>query len=262
MNKCEFCGKEHNGTYGTGRFCNSTCARKYSNKFVSENGRKNQIDSLNKNRGKKSFNDNTKYNENKTTKQKYRKNKTIKSKYRKDLLPKYNHTSDLGKIGELEVSKKFIQHGYKVFVPLVDSSGIDLVVHNKNGFKTVQVKSSTNSKIRENSECESTTFKVCKTDRHINKGTYTQTEMKYSTDEIDYIALYSAYNDESYLFKNADHLPINITVRNINSKSNQIKKINYAKDYQIDKVLDDINLTRGIIYDDENIIDVNYSEIK
>lgn len=30
--KCELCGKEHNGSYGSGRFCSSTCARRFSTK--------------------------------------------------------------------------------------------------------------------------------------------------------------------------------------------------------------------------------------
>lgn len=28
--KCEYCGKEHDGSYGSGRFCSSSCARKFS----------------------------------------------------------------------------------------------------------------------------------------------------------------------------------------------------------------------------------------
>ena len=28
--KCEFCGKEHDGSYGSGRFCCQSCASKYS----------------------------------------------------------------------------------------------------------------------------------------------------------------------------------------------------------------------------------------
>lgn len=30
MHICEYCGKEHDGSYGTGRFCCESCARKYS----------------------------------------------------------------------------------------------------------------------------------------------------------------------------------------------------------------------------------------
>ena len=40
---CENCGKEHDGSYGSGRFCSSTCARKFSsnsnNKGKSKTGR-------------------------------------------------------------------------------------------------------------------------------------------------------------------------------------------------------------------------------
>lgn len=32
--KCEYCGKEHDGSYGSGRFCCESCARKYSITFM------------------------------------------------------------------------------------------------------------------------------------------------------------------------------------------------------------------------------------
>lgn len=28
---CEFCGKEHDGSFGSGRFCSPTCSRKFGN---------------------------------------------------------------------------------------------------------------------------------------------------------------------------------------------------------------------------------------
>lgn len=262
MAKCEFCKKEHDGTYATGRFCCATCARKYSNTFVSEDGRKRQIAALNDKENRKKAIESTSNIKNSRLISNNKNSKSIsKKQYRDDLRPKYNHTLDLGKIGELEISKKFIEHGYKVFTPLVDANGIDIVVLNENGFKTVQVKSSTGSKIREDGICECTSFKVCKSNRHINNGTYTQTQSKYSPDEINYIALYSAYDNESYLFENTDELSMNITVRNIKAKSGQIKKINYAQNCKIDRVLDEINLIHGIYYD-ENIIDTDFTELE
>lgn len=33
---CEFCGREHNGLYGSGRFCNASCARSYSSNINKE----------------------------------------------------------------------------------------------------------------------------------------------------------------------------------------------------------------------------------
>lgn len=33
LRKCEYCGKEHDGSFGSGRFCCSDCAKKYSLSF-------------------------------------------------------------------------------------------------------------------------------------------------------------------------------------------------------------------------------------
>lgn len=35
---CECCGKEHDGSYGSGRFCSDHCRRVYSGKRVNING--------------------------------------------------------------------------------------------------------------------------------------------------------------------------------------------------------------------------------
>ena len=43
---CEKCGKEHDGSYGSGRFCCARCAREYSKTFITEEGRANQIKAL------------------------------------------------------------------------------------------------------------------------------------------------------------------------------------------------------------------------
>lgn len=43
---CEYCGNEHDGSYGSGRFCCASCSRRYSNTFVSEEGRNRQISCL------------------------------------------------------------------------------------------------------------------------------------------------------------------------------------------------------------------------
>lgn len=248
MKKCEYCGAEHDGNYGSGRFCSPTCARKFSNTFVSESGRENQIKALlsEENRAKTKITNS---------------NKTIyKKQYINDLRPTFDHTLSLGKIGELEVCKKFIEHGYNVYVPLVDNGdGIDLVVANENGFKTVQVKSSTESKINVDGSCETTSFTVRKNVRHIHDGTYTQTHERYDPKKVNYIALYSAYTDETYLLENSYDLAMNLTIRNT-INNGQKKKVHFAEDCSIDKVLDEMNLVRGVYYD-ENIIDCSFKEV-
>lgn len=49
---CEYCNSEHDGSYGSGRFCSKRCSRKYANKFVTKEGREKQIKTLNENREK------------------------------------------------------------------------------------------------------------------------------------------------------------------------------------------------------------------
>ena len=37
--KCENCNREHDGSYGSGRFCSDHCRRVYSGKRVNINGK-------------------------------------------------------------------------------------------------------------------------------------------------------------------------------------------------------------------------------
>lgn len=46
--KCEFCGCEHAGTYGSGRFCNNICSRRYSSLIHNEERKKHISESINK----------------------------------------------------------------------------------------------------------------------------------------------------------------------------------------------------------------------
>ena len=46
LRKCEYCGKEHDGSFGSGRFCCSDCAKKYSLSF--SKGKNQKINLLKK----------------------------------------------------------------------------------------------------------------------------------------------------------------------------------------------------------------------
>ena len=51
--KCENCGQEHDGTYGSGRFCSSKCARSFSTKYNRKETNKKVSNTLkNKYKGK------------------------------------------------------------------------------------------------------------------------------------------------------------------------------------------------------------------
>lgn len=45
---CENCGKEHNGTYGSGRFCSSFCSHSFGTKNISDEANKRRIEGLRK----------------------------------------------------------------------------------------------------------------------------------------------------------------------------------------------------------------------
>ena len=192
---CEFCGNEHDGSYGSSRFCSTSCASKYSNQYIT---------------------------------------KESKNKLRD------------GKLGELATIKKFAEHDIPVYLPVSDN-GIDMIAEFGGKLQKIQVKSSTQS--TENSVSFSLTH-----NKNIIKGKTVKTEhRKYSSEEIDYFSLYDIPNDEVFLLKNNRNSGA-INIRYKKSKNNQSLKINKAEDYQIDKILDEIEL--GI--DPDNIIDADY----
>lgn len=82
----------------------------------------------------------------------------------------------------------------------------------------------------------------------IHDGAYIQTITNYSAEMVNYFALYSSYEDEFYLLKNDGSIR-EITIRNSPPANNQSKGIHYSENYQIDNILDKLNLTPGIYYD-------------
>jgi len=101
---CEYCRKPHDGTYGSGRFCSATCARKYSNEYVTFQGRQNQIQALNSEENRsKSLENRNKISED-------RKRNPIQCElYRPDTRAvdkSTNNTGLVGKIGEVATIKK------------------------------------------------------------------------------------------------------------------------------------------------------------
>lgn len=246
MKKCEYCGKEHDGSYGSGRFCSSKCARKYSNSKMTDESRKRRDAGLRKGGVIAA--------ERKKKKGKKKRKNNIKSVDNKAL-----HTLSKGKIGELLVAAKFIDHGYDVFIPLVDKSGIDLIVKKDDNIKKIQVKTSATTDEEKSVSC----FSLTKHNRHISHGTYTQHKKRYSTNDIDMFALYSTVFDDVYLVENSSNTPMSFRIRNRYSspKGTQPSVVHLASDYQIDKVLDEIDMGCNqsdiidgefIEFDDEN----------
>ena len=244
---CEYCGSEHDGSYGSGRFCCSTCSRKYANTFVSEEGRKNQIAALN--------NPVLREKGYETHRRKFREKVEggyIPASNRSAVKADSNYRNKqptVGKVGEVATIKKLIEHNIDVYVPVLDN-GVDLVADFGGKLQKIQVKSSTRS------DDDKVIFSLTH-NKNIIKGNTVQTlRRKYDVNEVDYFSLYDFSKDQVYLIEN-DRPRRDIALRFGNTKNRQIAKVNRAEDYEIDRVLDE--LERGIKLSD--IIDVNFDII-
>lgn len=240
MKICENCGKEHDGSYATGRFCCKECARSFSAKHVSEAGRKRQVIAL------KDPN-NRKKNKIAIKKKNDQKRKELEEKYKEkgidpknQILNKKNLTITdkmfKGRIGEYKTIEKFLRHGVPVYIPVVDT-GIDMLVDINGEYKSIQVKSSSNVS---GVYGDKINFKVTKTKRTVSHGTFIQIDKKYDSEDIDYFSLYNLLNDDLYLVKNTKDLTGSITIRcNQIPENNQTVNGNYDVDLDFDTVLDE-----------------------
>ena len=230
---CEKCGKEHDGSYASGRFCCETCARTYSHKFVTPEGRANQIKALNdkENRAKaqESYRNSTK-----------KPNKEIKKEKR------YKELSSMkiGSIGELETMKRFTQRGIPVYTALTDDSGTDMIAEFGGKLQKIQVKTSQKQRSRNEEELGHIEFDLSRNiydNGSIRHGNYTSSD-------VDYFSLYDANNDNLFLLKNSENVGSSVHIRYNYPVSKQVKNIKFYTDYEFDRVLD--NIENGIDQND------------
>ena len=133
-----------------------------------------------------------------------------------------------GKITEMQVAIYFLQQGYIVSQPLVDTR-YDFLLEVRNKIFKIQVKTSSLI-VNENNEIEAIEFKTCNT--HTN--THGTTNRNYKG-QIDYFATF--YNNTCYLIPIEECGSRSKKLRILPPKNNQVKGINYLKDYQIEKIL-------------------------
>lgn len=137
------------------------------------------------------------------------------------------NTKQLGTIGELKAQYDFMKAGFDVAIPLGDYCPYDLIV-SKNGKEyKIQVKS-----------CEKITdgkiiFNISSRNYYIDKI--------YTTNDADYFYLYCLENEESYLYaiENSNEGG-RLYLRIEPTKNNQTKGINFAKDFNFNKVVNQL----------------------
>lgn len=136
-----------------------------------------------------------------------------------------NLTTQLkGKITELQVATYFLQKGYIISQPLVDTR-YDFLLEYQDKILKIQVKSSTI--IGDN---EAIQFKTCNT--HTNTQGTTNRNYK---GEIDYFA--TIYNGKCYLIPIEECGSRSKILRLAPTKNGQIKGICWAENYELEKIL-------------------------
>lgn len=132
----------------------------------------------------------------------------------------FNHKR-IGEIGERIAIGELAKYGIDVLLPMSDNLPYDFVIYYNNKFYKCQVKT-TNSKTNNNSLC----FSI------VSSNWYSKTIHKYSSNEVDIIICCDLKN--IYLFSiNEVNNKTKITIREEQSNNNQVKNINFAKDYII-----------------------------
>ena len=137
------------------------------------------------------------------------------------------NSSFKGEITELQVAQAFLSNGVQVSKPLVPSSRYDLIVDINHKLLRIQVKTSN----LENIEDGYISFKACSS--HINaKGTVVHA---YSKDDVDCFATY--YNNNCYIIPIEKIGVREFRLRIAPTKNGQIKNINFAENFLLEKFL-------------------------
>lgn len=137
------------------------------------------------------------------------------------------NTKQLGTIGELKAQYDFMKVGFDVSIPIGDYCAYDLIIVKDSKIFKVQVKS-----------CEKIIDGKMKFD--LTSRNY-YIDKKYDTQDCDYFYFYCLENEQSYLYKNTENNNSRaVYIRIEPTKNNQTKGINFAKDFNFNKVVNQL----------------------
>ena len=132
---------------------------------------------------------------------------------------------NIGNLGEAKVLAKFVELGIQVYLPFGDGSTVDLVAEFNGKLNRIQIKST------EKDSNGALVFSICSTT--VRSGGELQKHI-YSSEEIDYFALYSSITDEVYLLPIEEAPTKKFSLRYKEPYSSISHK---AEDYLITKIL-------------------------
>lgn len=134
-----------------------------------------------------------------------------------------------GNTTEMECMLEFIKLGYQVSIPFGEDSRYDFIADINDKLYKIQCK--TSSEIVEDDIVLAIKFKTVR--QSGNKAT-NWTRTKYEENEIDYFA--TSYQGKCYLVP-LKECSNEKTLRIIPPKNNQVKGINFLKDYELSEVV-------------------------
>lgn len=136
-------------------------------------------------------------------------------------------TKQMGNIGEAKVLSKFVEMQIPVYIPFGDNEKADLIADFNGKLQRIQVKTC------EKAEDGKMIFSLVSSTEHRRQGT----KHRYTSDEIDYFALYNIERDKLFLISiTEENLPTTaVTIRYIKPKNNNQYKIFMENDYLFEK---------------------------
>ena len=136
------------------------------------------------------------------------------------------NSKQIGDITELTVMLAFVQAGYNILIPYGDREKYDFVADINNNFIRIQVKTSHSINNGESFEfsCKSSTT---------NNGK--KTYVSYTKNDIDFYA--TIFNNQCYLIPVEECGSSAKRLRILPTKNNQCQGICWAKNFEIEKVL-------------------------
>lgn len=137
------------------------------------------------------------------------------------------NTKRIGNIGEAKVLAKFVELGISVYIPFGDNERADMIAEFDGKLQKIQVKTSIGCKDGQ------VTFSLVSSTNHRKNGS----NHKYTSDEVDYFALYSLQRDCVYLLKVPEEPLRSITIRYEPAKNGQSCGVKFEKEMLIERIL-------------------------
>lgn len=134
----------------------------------------------------------------------------------------------IGNVGEVKTLSKFVELQIPVCISFGDCERYDMVAEFNGKLNKIQCKTCLNME-DDNSFVVNIINRSTKEGKSINRS--------YSKEDVDYFSIYNIEKDILLLYPNKEEQATTITFRIKPPKNNQIKGINFVKDYLFENII-------------------------